>query len=1119
MHTTFAKRLGISPDPNTSSPVTQLDGITMSDGRHNIQLTIGCWTANVSVLIHRNSPHPFLIGRFTGHLFKLDINMALNQVYQLTPEKKWIALTCSIALPAAAANEAVAPSAAAPHQAGAPSLQDNASKPPLVAQQPIGMPHVVQPPLAAHTQLTAPLTAHRQLAAESQLAVQRQLAAYPQLVAQSQLAIHTQLAADPQLVARQPLAVQSPLTALRHLTPVSQFLALTPYAAKSCISAEHKRELISTLEEFRSLFAQSDTDIGRIRGAEHHIRLKPGARPIARRPYRHSAADLAEIRRQVQELLAKGLIRESDSPYACPCTLAGKHDGTKRLCVDYRPVNEDTIDEREPLPIVQDVIDQLAKAKIFTTLDMAWGYWQIPMHPDSIDKTAFITPDGHYEWLVLPFGLKNAPPTFQRVIRRVLGNLVNHGVIPYLDDIIIYAENEEVHAQLLREVFIRLRENNIKLRLEKCRFAHEEVEYLGFVVSHGQQRPSPTKTAALENFPIPTTVKQLQRFLGLANWFRRFVRDFSKIAEPLTRLTRKDVEWTWTLQQQTALETIKRALTSSPVVAIYQPDKPVYLFTDASGIGLGSILMQPDDDGHNHVVAYYSRRFNKHEEKYPTWEQEVLAVVESMEHFHVYVHGIHTQIYSDHKALKWLHDIKSPSSRLFRWSVRLSVYTYTIHHRAGAKNEAADAISRAPATLLISVDDLKAAQAAADLSSIRKLDSEEGLLYNSYRGLKRLYVPPPIHQQLLRDFHDTHGHPGITKTLKLILSRYWWPTASEDITRYVKSCRTCQLVKTSNQPRLGKLNPPPTPEHPMNTWAIDTIVMGTAAKATRAKYIQVIVDHHSRYVWAYATPKNTTATIINILTQLFTALGSSPKTIITDNFLSYTAKQFKRFLESHGIKHNLCSPYHPQSNGVVEKANDTIVRGLRLAKLDNPKLKWSTLLAEVTANYNKTPHTATGFSPAYLHFHDSSAYDSSEARGPTRDSARGSARGTTRGSTRGSAHGSEELIAPPEHTDIAAARQLAAARSDSAKQTRKRKHDESHRHSDFYEGDLVLRRLPDNHPSRNKLSPANTGPYVIRRKTGPETYEISPEDLTPTNLTPPNSHGFTHGSKPSTPGE
>ena len=818
----------------------------------------------------------------------------------------------------------------------------------------------------------------------------------------------------------------------------------------------HTHSLDFILQKYEKLFAKHKEDIGRIKGTEHHIRLHPNTPPIARRPHRASQATRDEMNRQTNKLLELGLIRHSESPFRAPATLATKADNSMRLCGDYRDLNKVTIDEKEPIPHIQDVIDRLSKAQYFTVLDMPWAYWHIPLSKDSIPLSAFATPDGHFEWLVLPFGLKNAPATFQRTIRQVLGDLYLKGVIPYFDDIIVYSEDIQSHYQLLDKIFQKLINANIKLRKEKCKFVQTQVEYLGFIISHGQQRPAPKKLKAVKEYPEPASTKEVQRFLGLAGWYRRFIPKFSRIAEPLTRLLRKGADFIWTEHQQSAFNKLKELLTSEPVIGIFDPSKPVIIHTDASGIGLGAILMQPNDENKNHVIAYHSRRFNQHEARYSAPEQEMLAVVEALEHFHVYTEGTHVDVYSDHRALQFLFSINNPSSRLYRWTVRLSPYTYTVHHRSGSTNQAADALSRAPVAMFINTSELKEAQSSLDVSEINKYDQIDGLFINRRKGLTRAIVPKSLQESVLKHYHDEYNHPGINKTQQLIFGQYWWPTAVQDITKYVRSCKTCQMVKPSNKPQLGQLQVPPTPHNPMNTWAMDTVVMGSSAKNSKAKYIQLFIDHHSRYVWAFATPKNTTATIINCLSQLFASVGK-PSIIISDRGTNYTSNQFKRFLEDRRIKHRLTSSYHPQANGICEKANDTIVRALRHAVLERPIVKWSTHLSTVVDNYNRTPNSATGFTPRFLHF-------------------------------------GEKSDSVTYQIDIDTARQLAVKRSDQMKFNRKEKHDNKHQPSNFDVGDLVLRRLPANHPSKQKLSPAFTGPYIIRNKNGPESFTIGPED-------------------------
>ena len=318
-----------------------------------------------------------------------------------------------------------------------------------------------------------------------------------------------------------------------------------------------------------------------------------------------------------------------------------------------------------------------------------------------------------------------------------------------------------------------------------------------------------------------------------------------------------------------------------------------------------------------------------------------------------------------------------------------------------------------------------------------------------------MVLPAILIKQVLNHYHDEHGHPGIGKTYQLVNEKYWWPTALADIRQHITTCKTCQLVKVPNRRPLGKQQPIATPPGPFDTWAIDTIVMGSSARETKAKYIQLVIDHHSRYVWAYATPKNTSITIIGILRQIFHAAGK-PRVIISDRGTNYTANEFKRYLASEGSRHQLTSPYHPQANGLCEKANHTIVNGIRMALLDQPRLKWSTHLASVVANYNRTPHSGTKHPPRYLQF------------GITSD-------GTT----------------PPDKSTLEAARISAAQHSNALKESRRLRHDETHSSSNFKLGDYVLRKTADNHPSLIKTSPANTGPYLVIRVLGPETYRIA----------------------------
>ena len=820
---------------------------------------------------------------------------------------------------------------------------------------------------------------------------------------------------------------------------------------RTCNSIESKpkkavSEQEKLLSEFKDGFSEYNPKLGQISLEKHRIRLTDDI-PVVQRPYRCSAADNTEINGQVKELLEQNMIRESKSQYFNPVTLAHKKDGTRRLCIDYRLLNAKTVTEAHPMPRVQDIIDKLHNAKVFSVLDIRWGYWHVQMHPDDIHKTAFVTNEGHFEWLVLPFGLKNAPFCFQRIIQNVLGELLNNGCFNFFDDIIVYSPDMESHLELLRKVFEKLRQHNVRLRKEKCQFFKPEVEYLGHMISENTVRPSKQHIQAVIKFPQPRTVKQLRRFLGLSGYLRQFIEGYSTKAEPLTSLLRKDAEYKWTEKQETAFQTLKTDITKEPVLQIFDPDLPVELFTDASKVGIGAILMQ-----NKHPVSYYSRRLNVHESNYMSSELECLAVTESVEHYHVYLHGKPFTVISDHSALQWLYKIKRPVGRLYRWSVRLSMYDFKIIHRSGRNQTHVDALSRAPVNLYLSLDQIRKSQTDENMKPDNKQHISDGIIRVKRKGLSRIVVPKQLIPEVLYNCHEKQGHPGSTKCLQSIAKLYFWPNMERDIREHVRTCHPCQMVKLSPHQPYGHLKPLESPSEPLELIAIDTVVMGSSAKATKAKYIQVCIDHHSRYVWAFATAKNTTASTITVLTNIFKTLNDKPKRILTDNGTNYTSKEFKRFLKSHNIVHSLTTPYRPQTNGMNEKVNGTIVDKLRIAIQTNTTKKWSTLLPDVVKQYNSTVHSVTGFPPAYLMF------------GTTTD---------------------------PNPVPLNEARALATERTRKFKEIKKTEFDSKHKDILFQIGDLVKKRIPANHPDKVKLSPKFTGPYkVIKRLPNDLTYQI-----------------------------
>ena len=456
-----------------------------------------------------------------------------------------------------------------------------------------------------------------------------------------------------------------------------------------------KEELTRLITSFTDIFALDATELGTTTLVEHVV--KTGDQAPIRQPVRRMPFALREdVDRMVEEMLDQGVIRPSSSPWASPVVLVRKKDGGMRFCVDYRRLNHVTKLDEFPLPRIDDTLDLLAGAKYFTTLDLASGYWQVAMDPASIEKTAFTTYSGLYEFRKMPFGLVNAPATFQRLMEVVLSGLARGNCHVYLDDVLVFGRTLEEHNANLARVFGRIRGAGLRLKPKKCEFAQESVLYLGHVVSADGIQTNPEKLRAVNHYRTPVAVKPLRSFLGLAGYYRRFVPRFSKIASPLNALTRKGVPYVWTPGCQRAFEKLKELLTSAPLLRYPEFTKPFILETDASGDGLGAVLAQRQEDGSVRPIAYASRSLQKHEKNYGITELEGLGVVWAVKHFRPYLYGHHCTVFTDHEALKSLLNTPQPSGKLARWGMALQELDLKIEHRSGKHNANADALSRYP---------------------------------------------------------------------------------------------------------------------------------------------------------------------------------------------------------------------------------------------------------------------------------------------------------------------------------------------------------------------------------------------------------------------------------------
>jgi hypothetical protein len=456
------------------------------------------------------------------------------------------------------------------------------------------------------------------------------------------------------------------------------------------------QQLKLLLIRYSKLFATNDNDLGRTTLVQHDIETGD-CPPIRQPPRRIPGGQLKEFEQELDRMLAAGVIEPGQSPWASPVVLVRKKDGSVRFCVDYRRLNAATTFDAYPIPRIDETLEALGGTRYFSTLDLLSGYWQVGLTEKARQKAAFTTRNGLFLWNVMPFGLCNAPATFERLMETVLRGLQWKECLVYLDDVVVFARNEQEMLARLDAVFARLSAAGLKLKPRKCSLFARETEYLGHIVSEAGIRVNPDKVSAVRDWPVPQTKSEVRSFLGTASYYRRFVRDFATIAAPLHHISSVKATWEWQEQHQRAFDELKAVLSTAPVLAFPLPDAPYVMDTDASLTGIGAVLSQVVE-GKEMVLGYWSRSLSKEERNYCVTRRELLAVVEAFEHFHCYIYGRKFRVRTDHSSLTWLLNFREPKDQIARWLQRLGVYAnqYTMEHRPGAKHGNADGLSRIP---------------------------------------------------------------------------------------------------------------------------------------------------------------------------------------------------------------------------------------------------------------------------------------------------------------------------------------------------------------------------------------------------------------------------------------
>ncbi|KAL0547191.1 hypothetical protein IC582_017119 [Cucumis melo] len=850
------------------------------------------------------------------------------------------------------------------------------------------------------------------------------------------------------------------------------------------------------------------------REVEFAIELEPGTVPISRAPYRMAPAELKELKVQLQELLDKGFIRPSVSPWGAPVLFVKKKDGSMRLCIDYRELNKVTVKNRYPLPRIDDLFDQLQGATVFSKIDLRSGYHQLRIKDEDIPKTAFRSRYGHYEFIVMSFGLTNAPAVFMDLMNRVFREFLDTFVIVFIDDILIYSKTEAEHEEHLRMVLQTLRDNKLYAKFSKCEFWLKQVSFLGHVVSKAGVSVDPAKIEAVTGWTRPSTVSEVRSFLGLAGYYRRFVENFSRIATPLTQLTRKGAPFFWSKACEDSFQTLKQKLVTAPVLTVPDGSGNFVIYSDASKKGLGCVLMQQGK-----VVAYASRQLKSHEQNYPTHDLELAAVVFALKIWRHYLYGEKIQIFTDHKSLKYFFTQKELNMRQRRWLELVKDYDCEILYHPGKANVVADALSRkvSHSAALITRQaplhrDLERAEIAVSVGAVTmqlaqltvqptlrqriidaqsndpylvekrglaeagqtdefSLSSDGGLLFE-----RRLCVPSnsAVKTELLSEAHSSpfSMHPGSTKMYQDLKRVYWWRNMKREVAEFVSKCLVCQQVKAPRQKPAGLLQPLSIPEWKWENVSMDFIT-GLPRTLKGFTVIWVVVDRLTKS--AHFVPGKSTYTASK-WAQLYMSeivrLHGVPVSIVSDRDARFTSKFWKGLQTAMGTRLDFSTAFHPQTDGQTERLNQVLKDMLRACALEFPG-SWDSHLHLMEFAYNNSYQATIGMAP----------FEALYGR-------------CCRSPVCWGEVGEQRLMGPELVQSTNEAIQKIRSRMHTAQSRQKSYADVRRKDLEFELGDKVFLKVAPmkgvlRFERRGKLSPRFVGPFEILERIGPVAYRLA----------------------------
>jgi hypothetical protein len=763
-------------------------------------------------------------------------------------------------------------------------------------------------------------------------------------------------------------------------------------------------------QEFEHLTKETkDGDLAEHQEWDHEIHLEEGAKlrpgPIYQLTYEQSE----ELKKYIQKNVKRGYIRPSESSMASPILFVPKKNGKLRLCVDYRQLNNVTKKNSYPLPLITELMDRLQGVKWITKYDIREGYHRIRIAKGHEWLTAFKTRYGLYEYCVMPFGLTNAPATFQALVNKALHEYLDVFCTAYLDDILVYGKGTlEEHIKDNKKVLRKLQEYKLLLNPDKCEFHVKETEYLGFIISEKGIAMDPKKVEAVREWPTPKTVKDVQSFLGFANFYRKFIKGYSNTTAPLTEITKQEIGFHWDRKQKEAFEKLKKDFTSAPMLMMYDPEKKLRMETDASDYALGAVLYQKDGR-YWKPIFYHSRKFTKEELNYDVHDKELLAIVDAFGQWRAQLQGAkhEVEVFSDHQNLTAFTTTKKLNRRQVRWAELLSDYKFKIFHQKGSLNGAADALSRRSDYMETDKPDMhdailkkgqdgtmqynqpRIAAVQAELEGkwkiriedhIRnwhgqdylRLDKQEQNCYNEAR--EKQYVPEQFREQLIKEMHESKswGHPGVRETVRRLTSQWAFPQVRKRVEEVVNKCIGCQQNKPKRHKPYGLLQPLEAPERPWESVTMDFIVKlpkSTEPGSDReCDSILVIVDRLTKFAYFIPTEESITAEEMAYEVQrTLSANHGMPRKLVSDRDKLFTSKYWKTLLAELGVHQKLSTSFHPQTDGQTERTNQTLEQYLRM-HINEAQDNWVELLPTAQMAYNATRSNTTGYSPFYANY-------------------------------------------------------------------------------------------------------------------------------------------------------